>query len=106
MKTYLLTLSEKQERKLKHDFGVTTRKDLARMLSATRVLAADFSAWTCTVCDNADIPQCSVTWRDTLHYVRAYLSVPKYRCRRSLLSRLASVLIRLLTFRLKPSQVS
>lgn len=106
MKTYLITLSERQEKELMEAAGVKTRNDLAHMLKATRVILADYESWSCTVCDNADEPDNRVTWQDTARYVRFYLSMSKSCCNKSVLSRLASVLTRAATCRLKPSQVS
>lgn len=106
MRTYILTLSNEQEKDLMEAAGVKTRNDLAHMLKATRVILANYESWSCTVCDNADEPDNRVTWQDTARYVRFYLSMPKSCCNKPVLSRLASVLTRLLPCRLKPPQVS
>lgn len=71
------------------------------MNDSNKVLIFDMDLWSVQVISESNVPY-TVTWRDTLHCTRLYLRYGKGL----LMYRLISVLIRLLTCRLKPKQVS
>lgn len=108
MQTYILRLSDAQEKEAMEKVGVKTRKELAHFFGATRIISAGFKTWECmiidTMSDEADATP--MTWTEVWHYVRAYLNAPRNFDNKSLLSRLTSVLMKACTCRLKPSQVS
>lgn len=104
MRTYIVTFSERQEKDLMELSGIKTRRGLAHMLKGTRVLYCSYYNWEYFVIDNSDVPDPNMTFGELVKYVRCYLS-PKRLDNKSRLSRLASVLMRLLTFSIKPSHV-